>query len=170
MKLKNIIKVGSFVVAGILPTVSNAQTYMCQACPAGTYSGGGTATSCTPCSTGTYSNGGASSCTQCNPGTYSGSRASQCSPCPSGKYNNSRGSGSCQNCGAGAEVPETLLVLLAVPEVILPPVHPSVHHVRQEPFQKHPVHQVVLLALPEHIPEVIMQLPVLHVPEIHTKI
>ena len=67
-------------------------------------------------------------------------------------------------------VSETLLALLAVPEVILPPVHPNVHHVRQEPFQKHPVHQVVLLALPEHIPEVIMQLPVLHVPEIHTKI
>lgn len=102
MKLKNIIKVGSFVVAGILPTVSNAQTYMCQACPAGTYSGGGTATSCTPCSAGTYSNGGASSCAQCNPGTYSDDGASQCSPCPSGKYNNSTGSGSCQDCGAGS--------------------------------------------------------------------
>ena len=102
MKLKNIIKIGSFVVAGILPTTSNAQTYMCQACPTGTYSGGGTATSCTPCSAGTYSNGGASSCTQCNPGTYSGSRAGQCTPCPSGKYNNSRGSGSCQNCNAGS--------------------------------------------------------------------
>lgn len=102
MKLKNIIKVGSFVVAGILPTVSNAQTYMCQACPAGTYSGGGTATSCTPCSAGTYSNGGASSCAQCNPGTYSNDGAGQCTPCPSGKYNNSTGSGSCQDCGAGS--------------------------------------------------------------------
>ena len=86
MKLKNIIKIGSFVVAGTLPTTSQGQVYiyMCQSCPAGTYSDG-TQTQCTPCPAGTYSNGGAGSCTKCKSGTYSTGGAGQCSPCPSGQ-------------------------------------------------------------------------------------
>ena len=100
MKLKNIIKIGSFVVAGALPTASKAQVYMCQACPAGTYSDG-TQTQCTPCPAGTYSNGGAGSCTRCKPGTYSTGGAGQCSPCPSGQYNNTEGATSCQKCSGG---------------------------------------------------------------------
>ena len=61
MKLKNIIKIGSFVVAGTLPTISKAQ-YVCQTCPAGTYSSGGLSTTCTPCPSGQTSSAGASSC------------------------------------------------------------------------------------------------------------
>ena len=100
MKLKNIIQIGSFVVAGALPTTSQAQVYMCQACPAGTYSDG-TQTQCTPCPAGTYSNGGAGSCVKCKPGTYSTGGAGQCSPCPSGQYNNTEGASSCQKCSGG---------------------------------------------------------------------
>ena len=66
MKLKNIIKIGSFIVAGTLPTTSQAQVYECKQCPAGTYSGGGTATSCTPCPAGKYSNPRATSCSTCS--------------------------------------------------------------------------------------------------------
>ena len=100
MKLKNMIQIGSFVVAGALPTTSKAQVYMCQACPAGTYSDG-TQTQCTPCPAGTYSNGGAGSCTKCKPGTYSTGGAGQCSPCPIGQYNNTEGATSCQKCSGG---------------------------------------------------------------------
>ena len=102
MKLKNIIKIGSFVVAGTLPTTSQGQVYiyMCQSCPAGTYSDG-TQTQCTPCPAGTYSNGGAGSCTKCKSGTYSTGGAGQCSPCPSGQYNNTEGATSCQKCSDG---------------------------------------------------------------------
>ena len=102
MKLKNIIKIGSFVVAGTLPTTSQGQAYiyMCQSCPAGTYSDG-TQTQCTTCPAGTYSNGGAGSCTKCKPGTYSTGGAGQCSPCPSGQYNNTEGATSCQKCSGG---------------------------------------------------------------------
>ena len=77
MKLKNIIKIGSFVVAGALPTTSQAQVYMCQACPAGTYSDG-TQTQCTPCPAGTYSNGGAGSCTSCPSGQFANSSKTGC--------------------------------------------------------------------------------------------
>ena len=77
MKLKNIIKIGSFVVAGALPTASNAQVYMCQACPSGTYSDG-TQTQCTPCPAGTYSNGGAGSCTSCPSGQFANSSKTGC--------------------------------------------------------------------------------------------
>ena len=61
MKLKNLIKIGSFVVAGTLPPISKAQ-YVCQTCPAGTYSSGGLSTTCTPCPSGQTSSAGASSC------------------------------------------------------------------------------------------------------------
>ena len=77
MKLKNIIKIGSFVVAGALPTTSKAQVYMCQACPAGTYSDG-TQTQCTPCPAGTYSNGSAGSCTSCPSGQFANSSKTGC--------------------------------------------------------------------------------------------
>ena len=96
MKLKNIIKIGSFVVAGALPTTSNAQVYMCQACPAGTYSDG-TQTQCTPCPAGTYSNGGASECKVCPAGKYSEAGSSECQTCGAGTYSTG-GAGSCSGC------------------------------------------------------------------------
>ena len=96
MKLKNIIKIGSFVVAGALPTTSNAQVYMCQACPAGTYSDG-TQTQCTPCPAGTYSNGGASACKACPAGKYSKAGSSECQTCGAGTYSTA-GAGSCSGC------------------------------------------------------------------------
>lgn len=97
MKLKNIIKIGSFIVAGTLPTTSQAQVYECKQCPAGTYSGGGTATSCTPCPAGKYSNPGATSCSTCSAGTYSTERSSSCTPCASGQYS-AAGASSCSTC------------------------------------------------------------------------
>ena len=96
MKLKNIIKIGSFVVAGALPTASKAQVYMCQACPAGTYSDG-TKTQCTPCPAGTYSNGGASECKACPAGKYSPAGSSECKDCTAGTYSTG-GAGSCSGC------------------------------------------------------------------------
>ena len=96
MKLKNIIKIGSFVVAGALPTTSKAQVYMCQACPAGTYSDG-TQTQCTPCPAGTYSNGGASECKACPAGKYSKAGSSECQTCGAGTYSTA-GAGSCSGC------------------------------------------------------------------------
>ncbi len=96
MKLKNIIKIGSFVVAGALPTASKAQVYMCQACPAGTYSDG-TQTQCTPCPAGTYSNGGASECKACPAGKYSPAGSSECKDCATGTYSTG-GAGSCSGC------------------------------------------------------------------------
>ena len=96
MKLKNIIKIGSFVVAGALPTASKAQVYMCQACPAGTYSDG-TQTQCTPCPAGTYSNGGASECKACPAGKYSKAGSSECQTCGAGTYSTA-GAGSCSGC------------------------------------------------------------------------
>ena len=77
MKLKNIIKIGSFVVAGTLPTTSQGQVYMCQACPAGTYSDGNS-TSCTACSGNTYSAAAAGSCTSCPSGQFANSSKTGC--------------------------------------------------------------------------------------------
>ena len=103
MKLKNIIQIGSFVVAGVAPMTSStasASDYMCLACPAGTYSSGGS-TSCTPCPAGTYSNAVATSCTKCPIGTYSSGGAGQCTPCPAGTYSETTGATSCTKCPAG---------------------------------------------------------------------
>ncbi len=84
MKLKNIIKIGSFIVAGTLPTTSQAQVYECKQCPAGTYSGGGAVTSCTPCPAGTYSRS---------------DNATSCTPCTENTYQNLTGQSSCTSCG-----------------------------------------------------------------------
>ena len=100
MKLKNIIKIGSFVVAGVAPMTSStasASDYMCLACPAGTYSNGGS-TSCTPCPAGTYSNAVATNCTKCPIGTYSSGGAGNCTNCPTGYPTKSTGSTSEKDC------------------------------------------------------------------------
>ena len=84
MKLKNIIQIGSFVVAGVAPMTSStasASDYMCLACPAGTYSNGGS-TSCTPCPAGKYSPAASTECKTCPAGTYSASGSGTCTPCP----------------------------------------------------------------------------------------
>ena len=107
MKLKNIIKIGSFVVAGALPTASNAQVYMCQACPAGTYSDG-TQTQCTPCPAGTYSNGGAGSCAKCGANTIANSGHTQCLSLMDKarwKQYGSVGGGNCQSITLYPDVP-----------------------------------------------------------------
>ena len=52
----------------------------CVACPAGTYSSGGTATSCTACSDGTYSTAGASGCTSCTT-LYTSAGSNTCTSC-----------------------------------------------------------------------------------------
>ena len=107
MKLKNIIQIGSFVVAGALPTASKAQVYMCQACPAGTYSDG-TQTQCTPCPAGTYSNGGAGSCTKCGANTIANAGHTQCLSLMDKarwKQYGSVGGGNCQSITLYPDVP-----------------------------------------------------------------
>ena len=79
-----------------MPTTSQAQVYMCQACPAGTYSDG-TQTQCTPCPAGTYSNGSASECKACPAGKYSKAGSSECQTCGAGTYSTA-GAGSCSSC------------------------------------------------------------------------
>ena len=74
---------------------------MCQSCPAGTYSAGGTSKSCTPCPKGQYQDlGGQSSCKACPAGTYSSAGASSCTSCPVGQYQNETGASSCKACNA----------------------------------------------------------------------
>ena len=106
-KMKNIIKIGSFVVAGTLPTTSQGQVYMCQACPAGTYSDG-TQTQCTPCPAGTYSNGGAGSCTKCEVNTIANAGHTQCLSLMDKarwKQYGSVGGGNCQSITLDPDVP-----------------------------------------------------------------
>ena len=99
MKLKNIIQIGSFVVAGVAPMTSStasASDYMCLACPAGTYSETAGATSCTKCPAGYTSIIGSTSksdCTPCPAGTYS-EGGTKCLPCPDYHWSN-EGSGQC---------------------------------------------------------------------------
>ena len=100
MKLKNIIKIGSFGFAVALSSTAQSQTYMCQACPAGTYSNG-SSTSCTPCPAGKFSYTASSSCSTCPAGTYSAAGSGTCTPCPAGQYSNTNGATSCQKCPAG---------------------------------------------------------------------
>ena len=100
MKLKNMIQIGSFGFAVALSSTAQSQTYMCQACPAGTYSNG-SSTSCTPCPAGKYSYTASSSCSTCHAGTYSAAGSGTCIPCPAGQYNNTDGATSCQKCPAG---------------------------------------------------------------------
>ncbi|MGN0929620.1 MAG: hypothetical protein ACI4N3_03185 [Alphaproteobacteria bacterium] len=97
-----------------IPTISNAQTFYqcmplscsdgqyikdgkCTSCPAGTYQkGNDRATSCSPCSAGTYSSTGASSCSTCPAGYYcpGGTDKKWCS---SGYYAKG-GASSCTRC------------------------------------------------------------------------
>ena len=87
MKLKNIIKIGSFVVAGVAPVSASASDYMCLACPAGTYSNGGS-TSCTPCPAGKYAPAASTECKTCPLGSYSAKGADSCTKCSDGTYSN----------------------------------------------------------------------------------
>ncbi|MCR5506615.1 MAG: hypothetical protein K6F04_02065 [bacterium] len=105
MKLKHLISTSAMIVAGFSSNQAGAvetSFLMCQSCPAGTYSTGGTSKSCTPCPKGQYQNlAGASSCKVCPAGRYSSTTgASGCNICPSGTYS-SAGSTSCTKCPAG---------------------------------------------------------------------
>ena len=112
MKLRKVITTAGFMFAGV--SSANAQLYMCQSCPAGTYSDG-TFTSCKTCPAGTYSSAGASSCSTCPAGyycpggsdkkvcpagQYSSAKASSCTLCPVGTYS-SGGKSSCSTCPTG---------------------------------------------------------------------
>ncbi|MCR5507047.1 MAG: hypothetical protein K6F04_04345 [bacterium] len=102
MKLKHLISTSAMIVAGFSSNQAGAvetSFLMCQSCPAGTYSTGGTSKSCTPCPAGQYQNlGGQTSCKACPAGQYSSTTgASSCSTCPAGTYS-SAGSTSCTSC------------------------------------------------------------------------
>ncbi|MCR5506721.1 MAG: hypothetical protein K6F04_02615 [bacterium] len=98
MKLKHLISTSAMIVAGFSSNQAGAvetSFLMCQSCPAGTYSTGGTSKYCTPCPAGQYQNlGGQSSCKACPAGTYSSAGATSCSPCASSTYSSWGG-----NCG-----------------------------------------------------------------------
>ncbi len=98
MKLKHLISTSAMIVAGFSSNQAGAvetSFLMCQSCPAGTYSAGGTSKSCTPCPKGQYQNlGGQTSCKACPVGTYSTAGATSCSPCASSTYSSWGG-----NCG-----------------------------------------------------------------------
>ena len=83
MKLRKVITTAGFMFAGV--SSANAQLYMCQSCPAGSWSDG-TFKNCKNCSAGYYSSAGASSCSICSAGTYSTAGSSSCSTCSAGYY------------------------------------------------------------------------------------
>ncbi|MBQ8660415.1 MAG: hypothetical protein IJ473_02430 [Alphaproteobacteria bacterium] len=87
MRLRNL----SIISLVFIPTPALATTYVCEACPAGTWGDG---TNCNTCSAGTYAYAGASSCTKCPAGTYSTGGASSCTAC-SGASGTSWDVGSC---------------------------------------------------------------------------
>ena len=93
MRLRNL----SIVSLAFIPTPALATTYVCEACPAGTWGDG---TNCNTCSAGTYAYAGASSCTSCAAGTYASSAgSSSCTKCAVGRYSTG-GASSCGYCSS----------------------------------------------------------------------
>ena len=74
----------------------------CDPCPGGTYStavGSDTATVCTPCAIGSYSNPGSSVCSLCARGKYAmDTGMPECTMCPGGTYSTVLGSTTLDNC------------------------------------------------------------------------
>ena len=110
MRLRNL----SIVSLAFIPTPALATTYVCEACPAGTWGDG---TNCNKCSTGTYAYAGASSCINCLTsgvkscdsttgkatsckGGFSFLSSGACSQCSAGTYS-SGGTGGCYSCSTG---------------------------------------------------------------------
>ena len=111
MRLRNL----SIVSLVFIPTPALATTYVCEACPAGTWGDG---TNCNKCSTGTYAYAGASSCTNCLTsgvkscdsttgkatsckGGFSFLSSGACSQCSAGTYSSGGTTGSCYSCSTG---------------------------------------------------------------------
>jgi hypothetical protein len=79
---------------------------VCNTCLPGSFSSGGSVSSCSPCPIGSYSPAGASSCTACSAGDYGtaiGSNA--CDYCPRGTYMPLAGQTYCLSCPAGSFAP-----------------------------------------------------------------
>ena len=102
MKLRKVITTAGFMFAGV--SSANAQLYMCQSCPAGSWSDG-TFASCKNClTTGvTACNSITGKATSCKSG-YKLSNGT-CSACPSGYYSASDTETSCTICPAGYYCP-----------------------------------------------------------------
>ncbi len=75
MKLKNTLLTSSFLIAS---STSMANSYICEACPAGTFGDGD---GCQTCEAGTYSQGASAKCTTCKAGTYATAGSSECKNC-----------------------------------------------------------------------------------------
>ena len=119
MKLRKVITTAGFIMASITP--ANAELYMCQSCPAGTYSDG-TMASCKNCLTTGVANcdsitGKATSCKPgyglsngtcsiCPAGTYSAGGTTSCSSCPTNYYQPQKGQSSCLYCNTTVVVYE----------------------------------------------------------------
>ncbi|KAE9033608.1 hypothetical protein PR002_g8583 [Phytophthora rubi] len=97
-----------FCAVGLKITFCSATaTYVCIACPAGSYLESGSR-KCLLCSQGTFSSAGSAECTKCPAGTYStdvGKDSSlPCAACPSGTFSQAVGAVSsvaCNACAAG---------------------------------------------------------------------
>ena len=105
------------------PVNQKASGHVCVACAQGTYSSGGSSSSCTSCSAGMYINNGVcstcepgtftstegkTSCTSCIPGTYNDkSGSTTCTNCPSGQYQDADGKKECKKCEAGTYQSQT---------------------------------------------------------------
>ncbi|MBQ8660070.1 MAG: hypothetical protein IJ473_00605 [Alphaproteobacteria bacterium] len=111
MRLRNL----SIISLVFIPTPALATTYVCEACPAGTWGDG---TNCNKCSAGTYAYTGSSSCTSCLTtgvvscsattgratsckGGFSFLSSGACSQCSAGTYSIGGTTGSCSTCPAG---------------------------------------------------------------------
>lgn len=81
---------------------------VCALCPAGTYASGTAETSCTTCSSTSWSVAGSAACTTCETcpaGTYNSvecttTTARQCTNCPPGTYTDTTDQSVCTDCGA----------------------------------------------------------------------
>ena len=98
-----------------LPTPALAETYICEACPAGTYDNGAScvvcpagkysdasgAVECKTCAAGSKPNATKTGCDKCPVGTYD--NGTSCVACPAGKYNDTSGAVGCKTCAAGSK-------------------------------------------------------------------
>lgn len=75
MKIKNIVMTSSLILA-TQPAFANS--YICEACKAGTYSAGD---GCKTCESGTYSQAASKECTSCSAGSWAPAGSSSCTSC-----------------------------------------------------------------------------------------
>lgn len=88
------------VDAGIGPWGDRISQWICRACDAGKHQPALSKGSCGNCPAGKYSGSGSASCQICDPGMYSNEGWSSCAKCAAGKVANSDKSG-CSACGEG---------------------------------------------------------------------